>query len=350
MTQPTRIVSLPHAVFHASGKSIHPNSNQKPTTMKTFKNNVRACTVAAGLFAAALSGAKAAEAGSYTTNDLLMFFRNPNGTAGTTSVAYFNLGSTYNVFRAAATPLDPTFGTVISLGNINSLLTTTYGTDWTGLSSTIFAGAQGQNGATASLATTTSNGDYARTTYVTKPRSSAGTFQQANSSSPLYDPATTGVPGAIQGANNIGGMTQPGVVANNGTTLDDQNPIVNGNPGTAYNAFNGGIIGGISSTTYSYGSISDVVLGLDLFRVTKTSGTGTDNASIWQTANDIDNPLYTGSYPGSTARADYLGTITLSDNGDVNFAAVPEPSTYALLALAAAGLGAHVIRRRKRQS
>jgi hypothetical protein len=91
-------------------------------------------------------------------------------------------------------------------------------------------------------------------------------------------------------------------------------------------------------------------LGLDLFRVTKTSGTGTDNASIWQTANDIDNPLYTGSYPGSTARADYLGTITLSDNGDVNFAAVPEPSTYALLALAAAGLGAHVIRRRKRQS
>lgn len=318
--------------------------------MKSIQNNLRSCAVAAGLFAASLTGVKAAEAGVYAANDLLMFFQNPSGTTGNTTVAYFNLGSTYNVFRAAATPLDPTFNTVISLGNINNLLTTTYGADWTGLSSTIFAGAAGQNGATSALATSTTNGDYARTTYVTKPRQSAGSFGQANSSSPLYDPATTGVPTAISGANNISGMTQPGSVGFASTTLETQNPIVNGNPGTAYSAFQGGIIGDISSATYSYGSINDVVLGLDLFRVTKTSGTGTTNATIWQTVNNINDPLYTASYPGGSARADYLGTITLSSNGDVNFAAVPEPSTYALLALAAAGLGAHIIRRRKKQS
>ncbi len=296
------------------------------------------------------SPAKAAEAGVYAPNDLLLFFRNPSGTSGNAEVVYFNLGSTYNVFRAAATPGSPTEGATIALGNIDGILTQTYGADWEGLSSTIFAGAQGQNGATSALATSTTNGDYARTVYVTKPRRSTGTFGQANSSSPLYDPATTGVANAIAGANNISGITQPGTVANSSTTLDDQNPIVNGNPGTAYNAFQGGIIGDISNATYSYGSINDVTLGLELFRVTKTSGTGTDNANIWQIANNINDPLYTAIYPGGSARADYLGTITLSSSGDVNFSAVPEPSTYALLALAAAGVGAHVIRRRKRQS
>ena len=295
---------------------------------------------------------KAAQAGVYAANDLLLFFQNPAGTTGTDEVVYFNLGSTFNVFRDAATPGSAAFGSAISLGNINSILTSAYGEDWTSLSSSIFFAANGQNGSTSITATSTQNGDYARTVYITKPRTSAGSVGQANSASPLYAPSQTAVAGQINGANNMSGITQPGATNDSDTLLDDYNPFFNGNPATAYGAINGGLMGSITSSSYTFGSISNIVGALDLYRVAKTSGTGTTSASIWQNANNIE-ATYSNDFGlagGGSAAGYYLGTITLSDNGDVNFAAVPEPSTYALLALAAAGFGAHVIRRRKRQS
>lgn len=295
---------------------------------------------------------KADQAGVYAANDLLLFFQNPAGTTGTDEVVYFNLGSTYNVFRDAATPSSGAFGSTISLGNINSILTSTYGADWTSLSSSIFFAANGQNGSTSITSTSTQNGDYARTVYITKPRTSVGSIGQANSASPLYAPSQTAVGGQINGANNISGMTQPGVANDSDTLLDGYNPFFNGNPATAYGAINGGLMGSITSSSYTLGVISNVVGALDLYRVAKVSGTGTANASIWQNANSIEATFSNdfGAAGGGSAAGYYLGTITLSDNGDVNFTAVPEPSTYALITLAAAGLGAHVIRRRKKQS
>ena len=272
---------------------------------------------------------KAAQAGVYAANDLLLFFQNPAGTTGTDKVVYFNLGSTFNVFRDAATPGSAAFSSTISLGNINSILTSTYGEDWTSWSSSIFVAANGQNGSTSISATTTSNGDFARTVYITKPRNSVGSVGQADSASPLYPPSQTAVAGQINGANNISTMTQPGA-ANAGnsapeprTLLDDYNPFFNGNPATAYGAINGGLMGSITSSSYTFGSVSNVVRALDLYRVAKTSGTGTANASIWQNSNNIAATLSNdfGVAGGGSAAAFYLGTITLSSDGAVNFVA-----------------------------
>jgi len=318
--------------------------------MKSIKRTMRTIALAGGALALTSTGALAAPDDSYQQNDLMMFFLNPTGTTGSDQVVLFSLGSTWNVFRAAATPTDPTFGTVISLGNINTILTSTYGTDWTSFSSSIFAGAAGNNGSTSSLSTAVSNGDYARTVYVTKPRLGAGSVGQANSSAAALNTGNSaGTASAINSANSV--ATTTNVTSNPAALVDSAaQALVNNNPfgptgapATAYGAIQGGVIGQISATSYTMStasgqSVANVVGGFDLYRITPS----TNNASAWQNLNSIEGVTAGQGY--------YLGPVTLSDNGDVNSAAVPDPSTYALLTLAAAGLGAHVIRRRRKHS
>ena len=295
-------------------------------------SKLRLASLAVSALAVSSTGAFAAADDAYTANDLLLFSQNPAGSTGTDRIVYYSLGSTYNVFRDAATPSSANFGSTISLGNIGGNLTSTFGTDWTNLTSSIYFGAAGQNGNVNAISTGISNGDLARTVYVTKARSGVGIVGQANSASPLFDPAQTSVAGQISGSNAISGMTQPGVVAFSDTLLDNSNPFSSGNPSTAYGAINGGIMQSVGSNL-TFGSIEGVVL-LDLYRVTKTSGTNGTAGTLWHNANSITSTYSDNTYAGpNSARADYLGTIGIAANGDVNFAAVPEPSTYALIAL-----------------
>ncbi|GAB4173620.1 MAG: hypothetical protein Fur0032_13220 [Terrimicrobiaceae bacterium] len=307
--------------------------------MKPILSRLRVLALALGSFAITMAGASAAPDNIYNQNDLLLFFQNPTGSAGTDQVVVYSLGSTYDVFRRAATPGDPTYGTTISLGNINTVLNSTYSTDWTSASTTLFAGAVGQNGNVNGLSNSTENEDYARTVYVSKPRLGAGSLGESNSASVLLPQGATSQ-GAL--ASNILGSSnaataagQPGVMQINDTIIDNQNTFFNGNPATAYGFIQGGVMGSLSSTTYSLGSVDNIVLGLDIYRATPVL-----NASGWQNINGIS---------GVTARNGYyLGTVTLSSNGDVNFVAVPEPSTLALLGLG--GLALYAVSRRRKNS
>jgi hypothetical protein len=288
-------------------------SSQFPNIMKNPSILLLALAL---LVFAAFDKTAAAPDDSYQQNDLLMFFLNPTGTTGNDRVVLFSLGSTWDVFRRAATPTDPTFGTVISLGNINTILTSTYGSDWTGFSSTLFVGAAGNNGSTSGLSTAVANGDYARTVYVTKPRLGAGSAGQANSSTATLNTGNSaGTASAINGANSIAGNTNfvtsnPASLLTEDTTLEDQNPFgPTGAPATAYGAIQGGVVGATTNAPYSLGSVSNIVNALDLYRITPN----TSGATAWQNLNNIEGVAAGQGY--------YLGTITLSDNGAVNFIA-----------------------------
>lgn len=199
--------SLPYGgeiLSYADGKLLSTNSGNGAYAIQFYaidQNGTLTETGSADLSSTVADEIESIDTG-YSSNDVLLFLQNPAGTVGTDQVAYISLGSAVDVFRDA-----PAAYTI--LGNINDTLTATFGADWINKASSIFVGAAGQNGATSALSTAISNGDYARTVYVTKPRAGEGTEGQSNSASPLFDPATTAVPGQIAGANNIAGMTQP---------------------------------------------------------------------------------------------------------------------------------------------
>ncbi len=315
--------------------------------MKSINLKLLKVLGAVALASLPMERSRAAVDTQYDTNDLLLFFLNPTGTTGTDVSFQFSLGSVQNVFRAAATPSDPTYGTTIFLGNIGANLTSTYGSDWTSLStnSTIFMGAAGQAGATHALATSFTNGDFARTIYITRRRDTPGTVGQPNSLVGYYPINNTGTAGFISGTNNAM-LGLQGVAKDYSQTLvDDYNPFspTPTTPGTAYTSIQQGIIGrllpGPHPGSYDLGSVTNIVRGLDLWRVTPSAS---NNSNHWHVANNIPANAVTAN-----VTSHFLGTVALSGNGDIHFIAVPEPSTFALLGLAGLAAAATAARRRR---
>ena len=188
-------------------------------------------------------------------------------------------------------------------------------------------------------ATSVIEGDYARTFYVTRVRNGAGTYGTANSANMSLATSTTTIPSYIQGANSPAiNITVPGTLDNSGTTLDTWNAITSQNiVSQAYGAINNGIMGAVASTTFNFGSINNVAAALDLWRVSPSLNNSGDTQA-WQNTYNIASSYGGGSGAQAKQYGWFLGTLTLSQNGDVNFVGgngvpVPEPGTYVTAAL-----------------
>jgi len=295
--------------------------------MKLFQSKLRVLALAAGSLAISALSANAANS-FHAPSDLVLTFQNPGGATGSTQTVTVALGNVSTVFRDGGT-----FTTI----NIASTLSSTFGPNWFD-ATTLWVGAAGFRG-TSATTTTLLDGDPHQTIYVSKVRSSVGTEGQANSIiSNLPLNSGTGITSAINSVKNqmeTVGTTNPFVQDTGASFIDDQNPFSSpGVQNAAYSDISGGVQGNFGAGnlgTNVLGATGTVELALDLYR--------------FQTRSDLTDP--TGF--NQTNVGQFLGTITINQAGDVNFSAVPEPSTYAMFGLAAVVIGLVIKRRRAAQ-
>ena len=167
------------------------------------------------------------------------------------------------------------------------------------------------------------NGDPSRTIYVSAARTDVNTQST---------PWSVGTGSATGTSNNILSMvnrlgTVPAaatdrLIEGTGTSfVDNQNPFLGSNPGTAFGLFTGGVEGTFNTGTL--GTMGGVAAesALDLYRILATTNpAGT-------VITDPAAPLGDGTYEG---------TFVINNTGSVSFIApVPEPATVSLLGISA---------------
>lgn len=251
---------------------------------------------------AAISSVKAAPITVNQGDILLSFYQNLGTSAGPTTYIV-NLGAGSDFFN------NP--GGFSLIANLNDELTSAFGAGWAN-DSTLKMGLVGgfQNGSSSAE-------DPARTLYMSKGLS---TFAPGTTTAPsmadalhrtvatnLADTYLSAMNGVDDGGAEDGAIVPISVIGD----YSQFNPPANSYFGSGINinaSFGAGVI-----------------------------GTGTGGYSV-EAALD----LYRMVYQGST---DYAGTFTIDSDGNLRFDAVPEPSTYALIAIA--GLAWMFIRRRK---
>ncbi len=245
-----------------------------------------------------------AENPNYTDGDLVLFFQNPGGSTGSDQQVFVNLGNTATVFRAAFTDQS----NLTNIININSALTSAFGPDWAN-ATTLYGGAGGV-WSSAAQGNTLQNGDPRRTVYTTIARPSIGVVGSVNSDgfSTVSSGFATSISQAIVQQNNIletQASTAVAVIALPGNSQGSSIPLINPANGNGWNnnvPSPGVQQQGQAGNYGTFGSINNVKFMWDLYRS--------------QARDNIAGQYGEGQ---ETFAGVYLGTIVLTESGDVSF-------------------------------
>lgn len=290
--------------------------------MKLLTKHVLATAVALGF---AIAPTMAQIDTTFNANDVLLGFRAAGGN-GTTTTIMVNLGAA-STFRDATTNM-------VNFVNIGSILSTAYDSNWyerTNLFAGFVSATNGTNvdNAPGGVAIANQTTDYNSTIYVSTRRTS-GT-------------AAVGTAGSTRPGNTIALDAQVigGKINTLGLTFDanDTNGVYNGSSNVT-NLWNTYMTGSTAADFAAYNVEAAFTVG--------NAGTFGDAGTVEQKWDFYR----VAQFPQADADAGkglYQGTFTLNDAGQVSFITVPEPSTYALLALGA-GVVFMAIRRRSKQT
>lgn len=240
-----------------------------------------------------------------------------NNANGDFLLGFRQVGSTNSVLLDIGPITDFTIAQSWSLGNLGSVLASTFGSGWATDANVFF-----------SLAATTRPGDSTRTNYVTSPGYLSSAFSVT-----VWNRLTSTNSLTLQ--NKIIAM---GNQYNDATLQAQQTP---GNraevePNSLANAYANYHPGGTNDAGHASGNIS-----YGFFNPTVEGNFGEGTAGVHL---DLIQ-LVPGSGPGVD-----LGYFTLSADGStLFFTPVPEPSTYAMMGLGMIGLTGLVILKRRRQ-
>ena len=271
--------------------------------------------------------AQAADLSSFVKGDLLLGFQATAGT-GSGTVVYVNLG-------LATDFLSGNFASINGV-NLNSVLTSTYGSGWaTNTGTTLYWGAVALANNISGTAGTSSGGvqvtDPSQTLYVSRARTAGGTDGSANSTAWSLPSGTV----RNNTANLVNTMQADSVLGQGGFTA----PVQNGTNTSA-----GVADAGTTSVNWAHYNVGGTGASFTNFAAPGIQQSFGSNQTVGgQTvvgALDVYRILGTaaGNVVGSNTlgAGQYTSTLTLDASGNVG--AVPEPSTYALFGLAAVGL------------
>lgn len=256
-----------------------------------------------------------ARAATYNAGDLILGFRVTGGT-GAGSDLLVNLGSSTS-YR------DLNGSNFLNISNIGTDLAATYGSTWYDRTDLTFGIAGVFTSDSDSNGGVNNNGDPGQTIYFSRARSATGTLGSASSTT-TSNYSNTNMSTISAGMQSLGATTYASATASVNNSKVAIVPSTGGNSWTAYTSgasdfsvISGGVEQAFASGSWqggTFGQATNVEGALDVYRYLQTT---------------------TGANPTGTVKTGiFETTIVIDQTGSLSaIAAVPEPSTYALIAL-----------------